>query len=608
MKHNLTNLMSSASLLALCAQPAQAQDVFDLGEITVFANQTPTEVSRTGATVEILDQEQLQSSSSTTAADTLTRTPGVSASTNGGPGTTTDLRIRGLSGRYIGVRINGIDVTDPASTQTQYNWGGLTTSNLSRIEVLKGSQSAIYGSEAIAGVVNITTTQAPEEIGTVYSFGAEYGTYNTRRADFSIATRGERGDIAFSFATMRTDGFSALDENDGFTEEDGFDGEQAFLSAGYELTDQIRVGVDLIYFNEEVNIDNFGADADRPFFTDRRGVRTYAEIDGGAINHLFEATYFKSERSDPDTPFGSTDFRGDRRELRYRGVADLDRVTLAFGAEYSEESAELADGAQDYDIYSIFGEAQYAVNADLDVSAALRVDDHSEFGTEPTGRVALAWRPQSGTVIRGALGTGFRAPSLNEIYSSFNVGVGNLPPVDLDPEKSRSAELGIEHSYTSGVFIQATAFYTEIDDLIDFVFGTGYIQAPGTSRTQGIELASAAPIGDRIQVFGNYTYTDAEDADGDQLRRVPENDLVLGLATDLTDRLSAELTLNYVTDRVDPEPVDDYTLVNASVSYDLTDSTTVYLRIENLTDEEYQTANGFGTSDRAFYVGIRASF
>ncbi|MFK7763180.1 MAG: TonB-dependent receptor plug domain-containing protein [Roseobacter sp.] len=607
MKIKHTHLMATVSIFALGASPVLAQDVFDLGEVTVFANQAPTAVDRTGVTVEILDTQDIQDTGAEKLSDALNTLPGVSVNSTGGLGKSTDVRIRGLPGRYVSVRINGIDVTDPSSVQTQFNWGGLTTAGITNVEVLKGSQSALYGSEAIGGAINITTAR-PDKIGTTYSFGVEVGSYNTVRGDLSIATKTERGDLSFSLSQVDTDGFSARDENDGNTEEDGFNGVTALLSAGYELTDTVRLGFDYIYMNEETDIDGFSGDADRPFFTDRRGIRTYAEIDSGLVQHTLEASYFKTERFDPESGSATTRFEGERTEFRYQGLADLADVQLAFGAEYSEETATLSNGDFDYDVYSIFGEAQYAVNADLDVSAALRVDHHSEFGTEPTGRLALAWRPMAGTVVRASLANGFRAPSLNELFGPFNF---SAPNPDLDPERSRSAEIGIEHNYASGAQVVATAFYTEIDDLIAYPVDN-YVQIDGTTRTRGVELSGRLPISERLTVFANYTYTNAEDPDGDQLTRVPENDYRIGVKALLTDRLTGSFSVNVVTDRLDgfspATPEDDYTLVNASLNYAINDNISMYLRVENLTDEEYQTVRGFGTSDRAAYIGLRASF
>ncbi len=606
MKH----LLTSASLLALGLTPAPAQEAFDLGEITVFSNQTPTPTDRSGSVVELVNEDDLQDNGTNQLATYLSTLPGISTSSDGGLGKSTSLRIRGLSDRYVSVRINGIDVTDPASVQTQFSWGALTTAGVGRIEVLKGAQSALFGSEAIGGVVNITTPR-PEDEGTTVTFGAEVGSFNTRRADFAVTTKTDRADLTFSLSQLRSDGFSAADENDGNTEADGFDGTTALLSAGYALTDTIRVGVDLIYLNEETNVDAFGGpggDADRPFFTDRRGARVYTEIDGGAVQHTLSASYFVTERADPLTPFGSPNFKGERQELRYGGTADLGQTTVSFGAEYSEETAEFSNGVASYDIFSVYGEAQYALSDTVDVTGSLRYDDHSEFGGETTGRVALAWRASSNTIVRAAIGTGFRAPSLNELFGPFNA----TPPT-LNPETSRSAEVGVEHRYSTGARVQATAFYTEIDDLIDYPAPfTGYAQIPGTSVTQGIEVSAELPLGETYSLFGNFTYTDAQDAAGNQLRRVPKQDLTLGFNARWSDDWSGQLAIHHAANRADDgfpaTPQGDYTVVNATIGYQISPQTEAYLRVENLLNEEYQTSAGFGTSDRAVYFGVRASF
>jgi len=602
--------MISASILALGANCASAQEPFDLGEITVFANQTPTEISRTGVAVEVVTADDLTTTGTTQISNYLDILPGISTSSNGGLGKSSSLLIRGLPDRYVAVRINGIDVTDPASVQTQFSWGSLTSAGIGRIEVLKGSQSALFGSGAIGGVINVTSPRAQTD-GTTLTWGAEIGSFKTRRADFSVLTKAGRGDLSFSISQLRSDGFSAADENDGNTEADGYDGTTALLSAGYDLTDMVRVGADLIYQNEETNIDAFGGpfgDADRPFFTDRRGMRVYTEIDGGAVEHTLSASYFKTDRLDPLTPFGSPLFTGERRELRYSGTADLGRTTVSFGAEYTQEEALFSNGTADYEIFSLFGEAQYAVSDTVDATASLRHDDNSEFGGATTGRVALAWRAGPGTVVRGSVGTGFRAPSLNELYGPFNFASSN--PI-LEPEESRSAEIGVEHQYGSGAKVQATAFYTEIDNLISYPVNQ-YEQVPGTSVTKGLELAAELPISDSYSLFGSYTLTDASDANGNQLRRVPDHDILLGVNAAWGSDWRGQITVNHVAGRADdgfpaaPQP--DYTVVNASFGYQVNDSAELYLRIENLTNEQYQTSAGYGTSDRAVYFGVRASF
>ncbi len=593
-----------ATTLALGAAPATAQQYYDLGTVVLSANQTETEADRVGATVDVLDEEDLQRNAGVQLIDTLTRLPGLTSSSNGGVGKTTTLRIRGLGSGYIGTRINGIDVTDPSTGQPSYNWGGLTGAGLSRVEILKGSQSALYGSSAIAGVVNISTWR-PSENGMSYRFSGEAGSYGTAGVSASVGYLSDRAEMALTMSRLHTDGFSAADENAGNTESDGFDGKTIYLSGSYALSERLRVGFDAIYAEQESDIDGYESvppygliDTADQNFTDRKGGRVFAIYSGDVVTQEIEGSHFKTTRLDPN---GATKrFEGIRQGARYTGTADLSFGPLVFGAEYNEEKSILDGVRARNDTASIFGEAQFALSDNLDVTTSLRIDRHSDFGTEPTGRLALAWRPDQNWVVRAALATGFRAPSLYELYGPYGLAT-------LQPEKSRSLELGVERKLLGAGSINATLFYTEIDDLIRWS-GSSYAQVSGTTETRGIELSADLPVNDRVSLFGNYTYTDAKEEDGSQPARVPKHDLLLGVSAELAPRLNGQIMLNHVADRVDQGPMPDYTLVNAGLTYDLTPASQVYLRIENLADEQYQTAKGYGTSDRAFYVGVRADF
>ncbi|MCE8007852.1 TonB-dependent receptor [Aestuariivita sp.] len=609
--------LSSASVLALIlSAPTVLAQTFDLGEIVVFANQTETEADRVGVTVEVLDAQEIATSPTASVAQTLSRLPGVATNSNGGQGKLTQLRIRGLNDRYIGVRINGFDVSDPGSTQTAYNWGGLSGAGLSSIEVLKGTHSALYGSEAIAGVINITSYR-PTENGTFYRYGLELGSFNTRRADFSVGQKTDRAMVALTLSRVVTDSFSSADENQGNTETDPYRGTTVLLSARYALNDQVTVGFEGLYEEQETNIDaggGVGGDANRPFFTDRAGARVYAEIDAGAFQHEVGISYFKTKRADPLTTFGSPNFESRRTEVRWTATTDLDRGPLTFGIEYSHEEADFSNGTADYDTISLFAEHQIALSERLDLTLSARADDHSEFGSAVTGRIAAAWRPSSDTVIRGSLATGYRAPSLNELFGPFNTAVINP---QLEPEESRSAEVSIERRFAGGGRVQAAAFYTQIDDVIDYIssptppFQGAYTQIPGTTTAKGLELSGRFPVTGAVSVFGSYTFTDSERPDGTRERRVPEHDIVLGIDADFDNGWGGQFVVNRAIGRVDgffPVDVPDYTVASLQINYDVTDAANLYLRVENLFDEEYQTAIGYGTSDRAVYFGVRGSF
>ncbi|MEL7097486.1 MAG: TonB-dependent receptor [Pseudomonadota bacterium] len=608
-------LLTTASALAL-ALPAAAQEAVDLGTEIISASQTPVEAGRTGTTVEVITEEELQEPGTTRVIDRIGQLPGVTFSGNGPTGTTTSVSVRGLPARYVPVIINGIDVTDPGTTQTSFNFGALLTPGFGQVEVLKGSQSAIYGSNAIAGVItlNAPTLDAP---GSKLTFSAEVGSYDTYAGSVGYVQKTDRAEFSFTLSHFESDGFSAADENLGNTEPDGASITTLTFAGKYAVSDVLTIGGSIYVQDSDINIDDFGGaggDADRPFLTDRNGVRVFADLNTGFVTHTLAFTHMDTERRDPTAASAFFDpgvfFSGTRTTAEYQGTLPVEGGTLTFGASYARErSSSLTAGgvgaAAEFDIASVFVEGQFALSSALDVSLAVRGEDHSEFGSAFTGRAALSYRLSDATTLRASLGSGFRSPSLFELFSP---AFGNAA---LTPEESISFDIGIEHKYASGAGVKATLFYTEIDDLIGFV-GGGYIQTPGTSVAKGLELSGVLPLAAGITLTGAYTYTDTADANGNQLRRVPEHELSLGITAELTDRLTTEFVVSHYADRAPDgfpaSPVADYTMANALISYEITDTAQAYLRVENIFNEEYQTSAGFGTSDRAVYFGVRAEF
>ncbi|SIO40673.1 vitamin B12 transporter [Rhodovulum sp. ES.010] len=587
-------------LAALSPLAAQAQDSFLLDELVASATLVPIEVNRTGTTVETLDFGEIVEGGQSVG-QTLSQLPGVTVTANGGLGASSTVRLRGLGGSYIGVRIDGIDVTDPSGTQTSFNFGTLTAGLPGRIEVLKGTQSALYGSNAIAGVVDITSWRPVDE-GFSGQARVEGGSYGTGATTLNLGQVGERGEIALTLSHVTADGFSARNTN---SEDDGYDQSLMTLFAAFDATENLRLGVSALWSDGTVEFDRAAADPSGEIDETRKGLRAFAELTTGAVDHEFAVSTVETERFDEG---GFTErFVGERIKLEYLGAVDLDAdLSLAFGADWTEETATLDGASYDGENGAVFGEVQYAPTANLDLALSLRYDSYSDFDDQATGRVALAWRPREDVIVRAVLGTGYRAPSLYERFGPF----GNAA---LEPETSRSAELGIEKRYGSESFAKATLFYTEIDDLIDFS-GAAYAQVPGTTNSKGIELSGRYALNDTVALTGAYTYTDAENS-GDRLVRVPRHDFSLGLEAGLTDRLDGRLSLQTVADRFDTNPfpappsdIADYTVVNAGLSYALTETAEAYLRVENLFDEDYEPVRGYNGAGRSLYVGLRASF
>ena len=589
-----------------------AQDVdgavIELEDIVVFGGLLPTNLDTTGATIDVANSADIQreGASATAALDLL---PGVSVSANGGLGSSATVRIRGLSGPYVGVRIDGIDVTDPSGPQTAFNFGRLTTGSLDRLAVVKGTQSAVYGSEAIAGVVEVETWR-PEVSGVSGKAQLELGSFETRSANLSFGYLDDRAELALSLGRVTSEGYSARDTDD---ENDGFEQSLVNLFAAYQVSDAIRIGFNGFWSEGTAEYDQAATDPRGEIDETRRGVRMFGEVQAGAWTHELSFSRYEIERFDP---VGFTrDFLGERDTVAYLATGDLSSgVSLAFGADWSEERAALDGDAYDASNSAVFAEVKATPTDAVELSLTLRYDDYSDFDGQLSGRAALSYRLDEATTVRASLGTGYRAPSL---YERFGPYAGSTP---LDPEESLSFDLGIEHSYGDRGKVKATVFWAEIDNLIGFGSGPNclpsqtfgcYIQTDGTTETRGLELSGSYAITDRVRVSGAYTLTNTEN-DGERVVRVPRHDLSLALEADVTDRLQVGINMTRVSDTLDGfgtlTPLDDYTVWDVSARYAITDMASVYGAIDNVGDVSYQTVRGFNAPDRTIRFGVETSF
>jgi len=585
---------------------ASAQEAFQLDEIILSGSLSPVAAGKTGATVEVLDSNDL-TGRDTSVIQRLDRLAGVSSIANGGVGTETTLQLRGLPSEYVVVRVNGIEMNDPSKAQSSFNFGSFTPSGIDRIEVLKGSQSALYGSEAIGGVIDITTYR-PTKLGFSSRVSSEFGSYGTASGTLALGMVTDRAEIALTYGRIVSEGFSARTNNE---EDDSFNQTTVTFTGRYKVTDTLTVGAAVNSRDGTSEFDGFSEPSGQNFF-DELGVRVFGELEIGNVAHTLAYSYLDVERISVSRNVADL-FQGERKRLSYLGSASLaNGYTLNFGIDRIKESFFSAGTTGDQDTTSAKAELLFQPSQTIDASATLRYDDTSTFGGKATGRLAGVWRPQEDLSFRAVVGTGFRAPSLFERLSRFGVP-------GLRPEDSRSFELGVEKTYGTLASVKATLFYTEIDNLIDFdgtstVCGSGrgcYNQVPGTTRSRGLELSGEYAFNDATRITANYTFTDAS-TNGERLTRTPRNDLAIALDTDLTDRLHASFDVRYVGDVLPRTSADvtlgDYTVVGAGFFFDVTDTAQAYLRIENLFDEDYETIGGYNTPGRSAFLGIRANF
>lgn len=603
MTRSRTLLLSLLASTAL-AVPTYAEETTVLDEIVIYYGAlTAAPQDKTAASVTVLSRKDLEQTGETRLTEILARQPGLGVVARGPIGSQSGLTIRGLSQNYIKVLVDGIDVADPSTPQVAYDFGRLNAGDFGRVELIRGSNSTVLGSSAIGGAV-ILDTRRPEADGISQSVAIEAGSYDSLSAVYNFGAKKGADEFALTLSKIRTDGFSIADENNGNPEADGYDAIRLSMRGQKEFG-AVTLGFAAFAQNDESDIDSsFGMPVDAFDTTTHRerGARVFARFATGVIEHDLSAQYFSGYRY-YTSDYGAYDYRGTRRKLAWTATAPVGPGKLSFGLDRTLEDYEgtYVSGTVKTTLNGASAEYAFAPVAGVDLVASLRHDDNSTFGGQTTGRIGATWAVADDLLLRAAFATGFRAPSGYELYDPWS---GNTA---LVPETSRSFDLGVEKSWGE-TKLTATLFRIETEDLIDYV-NSAYVQVPGQTTRQGIELGLDGSLGARLSYAVNYTYLDWSNpvisSSSSWNTSFGRHTLNATLSGQITDQLTGALSLRHVADR---QALPDYTVLNGQIGYELAAGKSAYLRVENLLDTEYQLWPGYGTSDRAVYVGLRASF
>ncbi|MCT8974265.1 TonB-dependent receptor plug domain-containing protein [Microbaculum marinisediminis] len=611
--------------------PVSEAAAVTLDEITVSPNRTATPDRAVGSTVTVITGEELEEQQIRVVSDVLRQVPGVAVNRTGGIGDFTQVRIRGAEGNQTMVRIDGIEMNDPAFG-SEFDFGNLLVQDVARIEVLRGPQSALYGSDAIGGVINIVTRRGDGAPSATVS--AEGGSFGTFRGHASVSASDDRFDLLVSAVGLSTDGISSADEANGNLEKDAYRNGTGLIKFGIHPTEDI----DLAFVGRFTNFMREG-DADiggiGPIdaFNDSRGEQLFGRVQGtfrmfeGRWEHIFGAT-----RTDQTTDYladkaVTSTYRGDKNKLDYQSNLYLEQETvpashtLTFLAEHETQGVKVDSLWSNLDrtieSTGLVGQYQLGLFDSLFVTAAVRHDVNDLFEDADTYRLTGAYTiDATGTKLRASYGTGVKNPTMFELYGYTQTYRGNP---NLKPEQAAGWDVGIDQAlWGERVVADATYFDMRITDLITGA-GTTSVNMPGESRIHGVELGvSVSPL-DNLFVRASYTYTDGKDATGADLVRRPPHLASLDVNYVFLDgRANANLSVVYngaqkdwVYDAVYNRSVltlDAYTLVNVAGSYKLSDTAELFGRVDNLFDEQYQEVWGYGTPGRAAYAGLRLAF
>ncbi|WP_394344003.1 TonB-dependent receptor plug domain-containing protein [Sphingomonas baiyangensis] len=630
----------SALALAATATPAAAQTADDLTrsieadrDIVVTASRTDRDRDEIGQSVTVITAQEIEARQSQAVVDLLRTVPGVTFTRNGGVGSAAGLNIRGAETDQNVVLIDGVKINDPSGVGGGFNFGNLLVGNIRRIEVVRGSQSVLWGSQAIGGVVNLLTAPPTDALGV--NARAEYGWRDTAQAVANVS--GSFGPVAASAGAgwFRTDGISSFSEARGGLERDGYEQFGANAKLLVTLTDTLSLDLRGYHADSTVDADGFAPPSFA--FGDTRETATtretigYAGINlsllGGRFRNRLAFAYTRTDRDGFD-PAGSPqvtfEAEGENERFEYQGILDLDdAISATFGAETERSRFAAASfggppDIADVRITSFYGEATVKPFAGLALTGGVRHDDHETFGSATTFAASGAYSPNDGaTLIRASYGEGFRAPSLYQLFSIY----GNRT---LDAERSESFDAGVTQRLLGDTLeLAATWFRRDTRNQIDFVFcppaaTTGIcVDRPfGTydnirlTDAEGVELALTMRPTSAFTLMGQYSFIDATNrATGLALARRPRETFSVVADYAFAFGLDLGATLAHVGDSFDDggnlNRLDGYVLADIRAAIALTDAIELYGRVENLFDERYETVRLYGTPGRAAYAGVR---
>mgnify|MGYP000176561175 CR=1 FL=1 len=645
MRH-LTTAAAAAAFLTVPAAASAQDNASDgpfrfLGRLILAAGLSPAPEAAVPRAVTVVTGEDMRARGIDQLADALRFVPGIAISRDSGPGGMTQLRMRGTETRHTQIILDGVRID---TAQDGYaDLGGLQAADIERIEVIRGPQSAFFGSNSIGGVVSITTRRATEP-GVSGQAGIEAGSDGTVGLDFQVGFREARGGLTLSGIARNDGGWDISDSPGG--RRDGLRNRTLTLSGDWQVTEAWRAGFMLRARNQGYDFDRFvfGAptvpgiivEADYTGVVQERIGSVFAEGDlaEGRLRLSLRASSFRLDRKTFDG-FPS-DTTTDRTEFAVRGVWALDggtldtaRHTLGFGVDRMSEGFVNNDPALVFNPNQLIRQSRRVIGValdyrgelaeGLDVQAGVRRDLNDAFRDATTWSLGLSYAiPATGTRLRVSGGTAVQNPTLFAQFGFANTFVGNP---DLRPERSRGWDIGVDQSILGGQgTVSVTLFDNRIFDLIGSAAtpdGTTPVNVVGTSRQRGAELGLDAQVHDRVRLRAAYTYTRARNPAGERLLRRPRHEATLGVDWQATDATRVSLDLRRVVDNLDnefstfvgvPVRLPDYTLVNLSASHRINDRLELTARVNNLTNRRYQEVLGYATQPRTAYVGLRSSF
>jgi len=623
-------------------QKTDTTGFYKLNDVVIAATRTSSNSIELANSISVIDSAEIVNKNSFNTFDVLKNEYGLSFSQQGTKASISNVYIRGGNSSSTLVIIDGVEANLPNDPANFYNFFALPVDNISRIEVLRGPQSTLYGSDALAGVINITTTRGTGK--PVLNLNVEAGSYNTFKG--TVSSLGALGRFNYSIALSRvkSDAYSAAAEKYRNTEKDGYTIDNVSSIIGYNFLDIFKADLVIRYNKSKSDLDQslgspeFWDDPTYVFNQEEFFVRGQGRLNllNNKWNQKFGLTFFRNVRKysfdSSAASFYSSNSLYDGKKYKADWQNDLyffKNNIITAGIEF-----ELEESASEYYLFTylnppdyasifpkksvnttgIFIQDQIKLDESFFTTLGARYDHHNQFGSVFTYRIAPAyifWK--TGTKLKANFGTGFKAPSL---FYLFDPAYGNP---NLNPEKSLGWDAGVEQFFwKEGFSIGVTYFFNKFEDMFGFDPVTFKTININKAETNGVEIFAKASLIYGFDIKTNYTYTNAKDKSENtpdynkKLVRRPEHKAGLFVSYSYNDGTNANIEFIYVGSREEPDFINypariimpDYFLINFAAHYDLFSFLRCKIRIENLLDKQYEEVYGYGTAGFSVYGGI----
>jgi vitamin B12 transporter len=627
---SISVLLLCVSLPVVAAEPST--DVLE--EVVVSATKTPIPVSHLTSAVEVIKGEELERKKIKTVIEALRLAQGVTVTQTGGPGALATVGIRGSSTAQTLVLMDGVILNSP--TAGLFDFGNLTTDNIERIEILRGAQSMLWGSDAMGGVINIITKRGTGPP-TASAF-LEYGSFVTLREGAQVS--GTKGplDLSASVTQWDSNGFSAVNYKRGATERDGHHNFQTSARAGLALPGDGRLDVNLRWWKSRFDFDSaFGNSAfdvggshtldhrllvsgsyDQPItswwsqkLTLARDRQFTFNLTGGAQRDLTTNVV-----SVPFGAGGNTNLETLNHRVEWQHNFQIAKqLLLTTGYQFREGVGDSPDfsatsRSKVISSHAGFAQAQVSLFDRILFTGGVRQDSYNVFGNATTYRVTGGYMlKETGTKFRGSYATGFRAPTINDL---FFPGFSNP---SLRPEKSKGLDLGVDQKLLKDkLTLSGGFFWNRFRELIQL--DQAFIpQNVGNAKSQGWEYGLQYAIFKNLDLRGQYTHILTRNLDnGNRLARRPVDQASAGLSYQPFEPLRVNVDYRFVGARNDDaantntQKLPSFDVVNVSATYNVTKQWQIFGRVDNLFNRDYEEVFHFGTPIRSVYAGVKFTY